>query len=94
MEQQPSQEQQEEALGLTQAGWQHRGQKFDPVGTYGGGLLRMNAVAEIYFRPQPIDRPDDWLEIWWIGPEWLSHIVLNGKTIKVPHWDRIPELIK
>lgn len=53
----------EEALGLAESGWQHHGKKLDPVNAYGGGMLRVNAVAEVYYRPKPITEPDDWLEI-------------------------------
>lgn len=84
----------EEALGLAESGWQHHGKKLDPVNAYGGGMLRVNAVAEVYYRPKPITEPDDWLEIWWIGPESISHIILNGKRIEIRLVSQIRMLIK
>lgn len=82
------QKQTEDELGLTAAGWKHFQQLLDPRGGYGDSALQIRGVGEIYVRN------GERLEIWWVGPESISKVIVNGKEYPHPTPDVIRMLIK
>lgn len=78
----------ERELEIKEAGWDYVGQRFDPRDFYGGAMLRITAVGEVY------SRGDESLEIWWISPSNIGKVVKNGKEYPHPTPDVIRMLAK
>jgi hypothetical protein len=82
-----TQEKFEEEMGLTAHGWKHFQQLLDPKAPYGGSATVIRAVGEAYTRNRETLES---LVFWWVGPESIGKVVLNGKEYPHP----TPEVIR
>lgn len=89
----------EKKLGINTAGWHWLRQEIEPIGAYGGGMLRVTSCAEVYRRFTSARHGDpqtreERLEIWWISPQTIGKVVKNGKQYPNPSEQVIRMLVK
>lgn len=90
-----NQEEFEKELGLMEAGWKHAGQKFEPMGYFGGGMLQMHAVAETYKRLATPNRDNhETIEFWWISSDNIGKVIKGSKLYPNPSEEVIRMLVK
>lgn len=84
----------ERELQLNELGWEYHGQRFIPDGAFGGGMLRIASMGEIYLRQHPVTEPDEYLEFWWVSPDNIGKVVRDGKEYPNPSEQVIRMLVQ